>query len=92
MTAGADAGLEGGDLLDSLLSRCRGVVGLTADLDATDDDVVSAAAGAVVGLPFALDQSAADGDRAAVGQVFRAGVGLGADGGDVDEHRGLSGR
>ena len=52
------------------------------------DDVVAAAAGAVV-VPFAVDEAAGDGDRAAFGEVFRAGVGLGAEGGDVDEHRRL---
>ena len=50
------------------------------------DDVVAAAAGAVV-VPFAVDQAARDGDGAAFGQVLDASVGLGAEGGHVDEHR-----
>ena len=59
--------------------------GLAAELDASDD-VVAAAAGAVV-VPLAVDEPAGDRDRAALGEVLRAGVGLGAEGGDVDEHR-----
>jgi hypothetical protein len=39
-------------------------VGATAELDATDD-VVAAAAGAVL-VPLAVNQSAGDGDRAAL--------------------------
>jgi hypothetical protein len=41
-------------------------------------------------VPLAVDESAGDRDGAALGQVLRAGVGLGAEGGDVDEHRRLS--
>ncbi len=59
-------------------------LGLLPKLDASDD-VVAAAAGAVV-VPFAVDEPAGDGDGAALGEVLSAGVGLGAEGGDVDEH------
>jgi hypothetical protein len=60
-------------------------VGAAAELDAADD-VVAAAAGAVV-VPLAVDEPAGDRDRATLGQVLRAGVCLGTEGRDVDEHR-----
>ena len=48
-----------------------------------------AAAGAVV-VPLAVDESAGDRDGPALGEVAGAGVGLGAEGRDVDEQRRLA--
>lgn len=61
-----------------------------AELDAVDD-AVAAAAGAVV-VPHAVDEPAGERDRAGLRQVLAAGVGLGAEGDDVDEHRLAAGR
>ena len=76
-----------GQAASSWLVAVGGLVAvrLAAELDAADD-VVAAAAGAVV-VPLAVDEPAGDRDGAALGQVLGAGVGLGAEGGDVDEHR-----
>ena len=65
-----------------------GLVGAAAEANASDD-VVLGAAGAVVGFPFAVEQAAGDGDRPVLCEVLRAGFGLAAEGGDVDEQRRL---
>ena len=80
-------GQKVGDLLRGVRGFGGGLVAvrLAAELDASDD-VVAAAAGAVV-VPLAVDEPAGDRDGAALGEVLGAGVGLGAEGGDVDEHR-----
>ena len=65
-----------------------GLVGAAAEASASDD-VVLGAAGAVVGFPLAVDQAAGDGDRPVLCEVLRAGLGLAAEGGGVDEQRRL---
>src|SRR5581483_5131258 len=66
-----------------------GFTGLAAELNPADDGVLGAA-GAVFGGPFSVDEASGDGNRASLRQVLGAGLGLGAEGGDVDEERGLT--
>jgi hypothetical protein len=87
--AGAGRWSEGGDLLGGVWGVVGGLVGLAAEMDASLDGVLGAA-GTVLGEPFAVDQAAGDGDRAAFGELTRAGFGLVAERGDVDDHGGWS--
>jgi hypothetical protein len=77
VAAGTGRWSEGRDLLGGVLGLACRLFGLAAELDATDD-VVPAAAGAVV-APLAVDEAAGDRDGAALGQVLCASVGLSAE-------------
>ena len=57
------------------------------ELDAAGDHLELLAAGAVLGLPLGVVQVSLDGDPAALGEVLRAGLGLAAEDGHVDEVR-----
>ena len=57
------------------------------ELDAAGDHLELLPAGAVLGLPLGVVQVSLDGDPAALGEVLRAGLGLAAEDGHVDEIR-----
>ena len=60
------------------------VAAAAEELDAVGDDLDRLALGAVLGLPLAPVEAAVDPDRAALGEVLRAALGLVAPDGDVE--------
>src|SRR4029077_2101494 len=74
----------------ALVARAVVAVGATAEeLDAVGDDRVARALAAVLRLPLRETGAAADGDLAPLAEVLCTGLGLAAEGGDVDVDRAL---